>query len=292
MNRAATLPADAPARVHRPVVDGVLPGGRLAAGITLGWLGAVVLLPLAAVMLAAHPEDPAGFLAISLEPRVLASYRLSFGMSLAAAAIDLVAGLLIAWVLVRYSFPGRRLLDTLVDLPFALPTAVAGIALGNLYAPTGWLGAPLAALGIEVTFKPLGVLVALTFIGLPFVVRTVQPVLVDIAAELEEVAATLGATRWQTFRHVVLPAILPAALTGFTLALARAVGEYGSVIFVTGNIPYVSEITPLVIISRLEEYDYRGAAVVGATMLVFSFAMLFVINALQAWGQRRTGSSR
>lgn len=292
MNRAATLSAGAPARVHRPVVDGVLPGGRLAAGITLGWLGAIVLLPLAAVMLAAHPEDPAGFLAISLEPRVLASYRLSFGMSLAAAAIDLVAGLLIAWVLVRYSFPGRRLLDTLVDLPFALPTAVAGIALGNLYAPTGWLGAPLAALGIEVTFKPLGVLVALTFIGLPFVVRTVQPVLVDIAAELEEVAATLGATRWQTFRHVVLPAILPAALTGFTLALARAVSEYGSVIFVTGNIPYVSEITPLVIISRLEEYDYRGAAVVGATMLVFSFAMLFVINALQAWGQRRTGSSR
>ncbi|HAZ60283.1 MAG TPA: sulfate ABC transporter permease subunit CysT [Gammaproteobacteria bacterium] len=277
------------ARVRRPLVDGVLPGGRLAAGITIGWLGAIVLLPVAAVILASQPLDAAGFLAVSLEPRVLASYRLTFGMSLAAAAIDLVAGVLIAWVLVRYHFPGRRLLDTLVDLPFALPTAVAGIALGNLYAPNGWLGAPLAALGIEVAFKPLGVLVALTFIGLPFVVRTVQPVLVEIAAELEEVAATLGATRWQTFRHVVLPAILPAALTGFTLAFARAVGEYGSVIFVTGNIPYVSEITPLVIISRLEEYDYRGAAVVGATMLIFSFAILFVINALQAWGQRRSG---
>jgi len=275
--------------MNRPLVDGVLPGGRLAAGITFGWLGAMVLLPVAAVIVASQPLDAAGFLATSLEPRVLASYRLTFGMSLAAATIDLVAGMIIAWVLVRYSFPGRRLLDTLVDLPFALPTAVAGIALGNLYAPNGWLGAPLAALGIEVAFKPLGVLVALTFIGLPFVVRTVQPVLLEVAAELEEVAATLGATRWQTFRHVVLPAILPAALTGFTLALARAVGEYGSVIFVTGNIPYVSEITPLVIISRLEEYDYRGAAVVGATMLVFSFAMLFVINALQAWGQRRTG---
>ncbi len=291
MSTAATL---APAgrrepHVRRPLVDGVLPGGRLAAGITIGWLGAIVLLPVAAVILASQPLDVAGFLAVSLEPRVLASYRLTFGMSLAAAAIDLVAGVLIAWVLVRYHFPGRRLLDTLVDLPFALPTAVAGIALGNLYAPNGWLGAPLALLGIEVAFKPLGVLVALTFIGLPFVVRTVQPVLVEIAAELEEVAATLGATRWQTFRHVVLPAILPAALTGFTLALARAVGEYGSVIFVTGNIPYVSEITPLVIISRLEEYDYRGAAVVGATMLIFSFAILFVINALQAWGQRRSG---
>lgn len=275
--------------MSRRLVDGLLPGGPLAAGITFGWLGAMVLLPVAAVIVASKPLDAAGFLAISLEPRVLASYRLTFGMSLAAAAIDLIAGMIIAWVLVRYSFPGRRLLDTLVDLPFALPTAVAGIALGNLYAPNGWLGAPLAALGIEVAFKPLGVLVALTFIGLPFVVRTVQPVLVEVAAELEEVAATLGATRWQTFRHVVLPAILPAALTGFTLALARAVGEYGSVIFVTGNIPYVSEITPLVIISRLEEYDYRGAAVVGATMLVFSFVMLFVINALQAWGQRRTG---
>lgn len=275
----------------RPWLTGVLPGRRIAGGITLTWIGLTVLLPLAAVVVAAQVGDINGFLTTALAPRVLASYRLTFGMALAAALFDLVAGVLIAWVLVRYSFPGRRLLDTLIDLPFALPTAVAGIALGNLYAPSGWLGAPLGLLGIEVAFKPLGILVALAFIGLPFVVRTVQPVLVEAAVELEEVAATLGASRWQSFRFVILPVILPAALTGFTLALARGVGEYGSVIFVTGNIPFVSEITPLVIISKLEQYDYRGAAVVGTSMLGLSFALLIVINSLQAWEQRRRGGS-
>ena len=220
----------------------------------------------------------------------MASYRLTFGASLGAAAINAVFGLLVAWVLVRYRFPGRRLVDALVDLPFALPTAVAGIALTGLFAPNGWIGALLAPLGIKVAFTPLGVLVALTFIGLPFVVRTVQPVLEELPRELEEAAATLGASRWQSFRRVVFPIVLPALLTGFALAFARAIGEYGSVIFIAGNMPMVSEITPLLIITKLEQYDYAGATAIAVVMLVVSFALLLAINVLQAWTRRRQGA--
>jgi sulfate transport system permease protein len=222
-------------------------------------------------------------------PRVVASYKLSFGASLLAAAINVVFGLMLAWALVRYTFPGKKLVDALIDLPFALPTAVAGIALTALYAKNGWLGQVLEPLGIKVAFTPLGVLVALVFIGLPFVVRTVQPILEDLDAEFEEAAASLGASRLQTFRRVVFPALLPALLTGFALAFARAVGEYGSVIFIAGNIPMVSEITPLMIITKLEQYDYQGATAVASVMLMFSFALLLLINGLQAWTSRRMG---
>ena len=224
-------------------------------------------------------------------PRVMASYRLSFGASLLAAAINVVFGLMLAWSLVRYNFPGRRIVDALVDLPFALPTAVAGIALTALYAPNGWLGQYLEPLGIKVAFTPLGVLVALIFIGVPFIVRTVQPVLEDLDVEFEEAAASLGATRLQTIRRVVLPALAPALLTGFALAFARAVGEYGSVIFIAGNLPMVSEITPLIIITKLEQYDYAGATAVAAVMLVVSFILLLIINALQAWTARSSERS-
>jgi sulfate transport system permease protein len=223
---------------------------------------------------------------------VLASYRLSFGMALAAAAINALFGLMLAWALVRYSFPGKRLVDALVDVPFALPTAVAGIALTAVYAKNGWLGQFLEPLGIQVAFKPLGVLVALVFIGLPFIVRTVQPVLEDLDTELEEAAASLGAQRWQIFRHVILPVLLPALLTGFALAFARAVGEYGSVIFIAGNLPMVSEITPLMIITRLEQYDYAGATAIAVVMLLFSLLLLLIINGLQAWTATRTGRNR
>ena len=219
-------------------------------------------------------------------PRVMASYRLSFGASLLAAAINVVFGLMLAWSLVRYSFPGRRIVDALIDLPFALPTAVAGIALTALYAPNGWLGHYLELIGIKVAFTPLGVLVALVFIGVPFIVRTVQPVLEDLDVEFEEAAASLGATRLQTIRRVVLPALAPALTTGFALAFARAVGEYGSVIFIAGNLPMVSEITPLIIITKLEQYDYAGATAVAAVMLIVSFVLLLIINALQAWTAR------
>jgi len=221
---------------------------------------------------------------------VMASYRLTFGASLGAAAINTVFGLLVAWVLVRYRFPGRRLADALVDLPFALPTAVAGIALAGLFAANGWIGSLLGPLGINVAYTPLGVLVALTFIGLPFVVRTVQPVLEELPRELEEAAATLGASRWSIFRRVVFPIVLPALITGFALAFARAIGEYGSVIFIAGNMPMVSEITPLVIITKLEQYDYTGATAIAVVMLGVSFALLLVINLLQAWTRRRQGA--
>jgi sulfate transport system permease protein len=221
--------------------------------------------------------------------RVVASYKLSFGASLIAAAINAVFGLILAWGLVRYTFPGKKLVDALIDLPFALPTAVAGISLTALYAKNGWLGQYLEPLGIKIAFGPAGVLVALIFIGLPFIVRTVQPILEDLDAEFEEAAASLGATRWQTFRRVVLPTLLPALLTGFALAFARAVGEYGSVIFIAGNIPMVSEITPLMIITKLEQYDYRGATAIASVMLVASFVLLLVINGLQAWTSRRMG---
>ncbi len=267
----------------------VLPGFGLSMGYTLVYLSLMVLIPLSAVFLKTSTLGWESFWDVVTAPRVLASYRLSFGASLIAAALNSVFGLLLAWSLVRYSFPGKRLVDALVDLPFALPTAVAGIALTALYAGNGWLGGLLEPLGIKVAFKPLGVLVALTFIGLPFVVRTVQPVLEDIDTELEEAAASLGAHRWQTFRHVVFPILTPALLTGFALAFARAVGEYGSVIFIAGNIPMVSEITPLMIITKLEQYDYAGATAIAATMLVFSFALLLAINGLQAWSAKTRG---
>ncbi len=265
----------------------VLPGFNLALGFTLLYMGLIVLIPLSATFLKTAGMGWETFWNVVTTPRVLASYRLTFGASFLAALLNACFGLIVAWVLVRYRFPGRRFIDALVDLPFALPTAVAGIALTALYAGNGWIGQYLAVLGIKVAFTPLGVLVALIFIGLPFVVRTVQPVLEDVEAEVEEAAACLGADRWQTFRLVILPAIWPALLTGFALAFARAIGEYGSVIFIAGNIPMVSEITPLLIITKLEQYDYRGATAIAVVMLVISFVLLLIINLLQWWSRRR-----
>lgn len=264
----------------------VLPGFGLSLGFTLAYLSLIVLIPLAAVFINTATLSLGAFWETVTTPRVVATYKLSFGASLLAAAINVAFGVLLAWSLVRYTFPGRRLIDALVDLPFALPTAVAGISLTALYAKNGWLGQYLEPLGIKVAFTPLGVLVALIFIGLPFVVRTVQPVLEDLDVEFEEVAASLGATRWQTIWRVVIPTLLPAILTGFALAFARAVGEYGSVIFIAGNLPMISEITPLIIITKLEQYDYVGATAVAAVMLVVSFALLLLINLLQAWTRR------
>lgn len=268
----------------------VLPGFGLSLGYTLVYLSLIILLPVAVVFITASELDAAEFWGIATEPRVVASYKLSFGASLLAAAINAVFGLMLAWSLVRYSFPGKRVVDALIDLPFALPTAVAGIALTSLYARNGWIGQYVEGeLGFRVAYTPWGVLVALVFIGVPFVVRTVQPVLEDLEIELEEAAASLGARRWQTFRHVILPVVLPALLTGFALAFARAVGEYGSVIFIAGNMPMVSEITPLIIITKLEQFDYVGATAVAAVMLVVSFILLLLVNILQAWAARRTG---
>ncbi|QKJ66922.1 sulfate ABC transporter permease subunit CysT [Deefgea piscis] len=264
----------------------VLPGFNLALGYSVLYLSLIVLLPLAALISKSMGLDWASFWAIVTEPRVVASYKVTFGASLIAALINLFVGLLIAWVLVRYSFPGKRFIDALVDLPFALPTAVAGIALATLYAPNGLLGAPLDQLGIKIAFTPAGIVLALTFITLPFVVRTVQPVLEDMEKELEEAASSLGATRWQIFCKVILPTIFPALLTGFTLAFARAIGEFGSVIFIAGNMPFKSEITPLMIISKLEQYDYLGATAIAVVMLVVSFALLLLINGLQWWVTR------
>jgi sulfate transport system permease protein len=266
----------------------VLPGFGLSLGFTLAYLSLIVLIPLSAVFIKTAGMSWESLVNAVTAPRVVASYKLSFGAALLAAAINVVFGLLLAWGLVRYTFPGKKLVDALIDLPFALPTAVAGISLTALYAPNGWLGSLLEPLGIQVAFKPLGVLVALVFIGLPFVVRTIQPILEDLDAEFEEAAASLGATRFQTFRRVVLPTLTPALLTGFALAFARAVGEYGSVIFIAGNIPMISEITPLLIITKLEQYDYKGATAIASVMLVFSFALLLVVNGLQAWTSRRT----
>ena len=270
----------------------VLPGFKLTLGYTLTYLSLLILIPLAAVFIKSAELTWAEFLAVVTAPQVVATYKLSFGASLLAAAINAVFGLLLAWSLVRYSFPGKQLVDALVDLPFALPTAVAGIALTALYARNGWIGEHLEPLGIKVAFTPLGVLVALVFIGLPFVVRTVQPILEDLDTEIEEAAASLGARRWQIFYHVILPILLPALLTGFALAFARAVGEYGSVIFIAGNLPYVSEITPLMIITKLEQYDYRGATAIATVMLLASFVLLLLINGLQAWAAKRTGRDR
>jgi len=264
-----------------------LPGFGLAMGFTLVYISLLVLVPLSAAFIKTTALTWTQFWSIVTAPRVLASYRLSFGASLVAATINVVFGLLLAWVLVRYRFAGRRFVDALIDLPFALPTAVAGIALTAIYSTKGAIGSFLAPLGIKVSFTPLGVMVALVFIGLPFVVRTVQPVIAEIEREIEEAAATLGANRWQTFSRVIFPLLLPALLTGFTLAFVRALGEYGSVVFIAGNMPMVSEITPLVIITKLEQYDYSGATAVAVVMLVASFALLLLINALQCWNRKR-----
>lgn len=264
----------------------VLPGFDLALGFALFYLGLIVLVPLSAAFLKTFTLTWSQFLDATTTPRVLASYRLTFGASLLAAAVNAVFGLITAWVLVRYEFPFKRLVDAVVDLPFALPTAVAGIALTALWSGNGWIGQWLP---FKVSFTPVGVFVALVFIGLPFVVRTVQPVLEDLNRELEEAAATLGASRWQAFTKVVFPILMPALLTGFALAFARALGEYGSVIFIAGNMPMISEITPLLIITKLEQYDYAGATAIAVVMLVVSFALLLLINLLQAWSRRRTG---
>jgi len=267
--------------------NSVLPGFKPALGYTIFYLSLIVLIPLSAVFLKTSLLTWNEFWATVTAPRVLASYRLSFGASLIGALINAVFGLLVAWVLVRYRFPGKRLIDAFVDLPFALPTAVAGIALTAVYSTNGWIGSWLEPHGIKVAFTPLGVIVALTFIGLPFVVRTVQPVLEELEAEAEEAAASLGANRFQTFAKVLLPSLWPALLTGFALAFARAVGEYGSVIFIAGNMPMVSEITPLLIITKLEQYDYTGATAIAVVMLVISFVLLLAINGLQWWSSHR-----
>lgn len=264
-----------------------LPGFGITLGFTVGYLSLVVLIPLAANFLTTATMGWERFFAAVSSPRVMASYRLTFGCALGGALINAVFGFLLSWVLVRYEFPFKRIVDALVDLPFALPTAVAGIALAAVYAPNGWIGRLLAPFGIKVAFTPLGVLVALTFIGLPFVVRTVQPVLEDFEREQEEAAACLGATRWLTFRRVILPSLLPALLTGFGLAFARALGEYGSVIFIAGNVPMRSEITSLLIITKLEQYDYVGATALATVMLVVSFLLLLLLNLLQWYLQRR-----
>jgi sulfate transport system permease protein len=265
----------------------VLPGFDLALGVTLAYLSLIVLIPLSAAFLRTATMSFPQFWEAVAAPRVVAAYRLTFGASFAAALVNAVFGLLVAWVLVRYDFPFKRFIDAMVDLPFALPTAVAGITLTALYSTNGWIGQFFAP--FKISFTPLGVFVALLFIGLPFVVRTLQPVLEDVSKELEEAAATLGASRWQTFGRVIFPALTPALLTGFALAFARAVGEYGSVIFIAGNMPLVSEIVPLLIISKLEQYDVSGATAIAVVMLVMSFVMLLVINLLQAWSRRRQG---
>ena len=262
-----------------------LPGFGLALGVTLTYLSIIVLVPLTALVTRSFDEGFMDWWHTVTTPRVLASFRLSFGVSFAAAAVDMVFGTLAAWVLVRYRFPGRRIVDALVDLPFALPTAVAGITLTAIYAGNGWLGQYLEPMGLTVAYTRVGIFVALMFVGLPFIVRTVQPVLQDLDAEFEEAAASLGASRWQTFRRVLLPTLLPALLTGFTLAFARAVGEYGSVIFIAGNKPMISEIAPQLIIIKLEEYDYVGAAGIGTAMLLVSFLVLLVLNGLQRWAR-------
>lgn len=276
------------ARAGRFGERSIIPGFGLTFGVTLAWLGLIVLLPLSAVFIRTAGMGWEEFLSVAFSPRAIASYKVSFGTAFAAATVNAVFGLLLAWTLVRHDFVGKRVVNALVDLPFALPTAVAGIALTALYAENGWLGQWLVPLGIHVAFTPLGIVVALIFIGLPFVVRAVEPVLGDIGAEIEEAAATLGASALQTAWRVILPAILPALLTGFAMALARGIGEYGSVIFIAGNMPYRSEIAPLLIVTQLEQYDYAGATAIAAVMLVISFALLLVINLVQAWSRNRS----
>lgn len=284
MSSLASPPRAAPFRV--------IPGFNLTLGFTLLYLSLIVLIPLSAVFLKTFTMSWSGFWETISSPRVVASYKLSFGASLLAAAINLVFGTIVAWVLVRYRFFGKKFIDALVDLPFALPTAVAGIALTALYAPNGWIGRLLEPLGFKVAFTPIGIVVALTFIGLPFVVRTVQPVLEEAERELEEAAASLGASRLQTLLRVIFPSIFPALLTGFAMAFARATGEYGSVIFIAGNMPMISEIAPLLIVTKLEQYDYAGATAIAVVMLLISFALLLAINLLQAWARRNTEAKR
>jgi sulfate transport system permease protein len=287
---AASLSAPLAAAPVRRASKKVLPGFGLTLGYTLFYLSIIVLIPLSALLFKTFSLSWDQFVTAVTSPRVMASYRLTFGASLIAALVNLVFGLLLAWVLVRYKFPGKKIVDALVDLPFALPTAVAGISLTAILAGNGWIGQYLEPLGIKLAFTPAGVVIALIFIGLPFVVRTVQPVLEDAEKELEEAATSLGATRLQIFTKVILPHITPALLTGFAMAFARAIGEYGSVIFIAGNMPMISEITPLIIIGKLEQYDYAGATAVAVVMLVISFVLLLVINALQAWQRRFAGA--
>lgn len=268
----------------------VLPGFGLSMGITLLLLTFVVLIPLSTLFLKSATLSWSGFWDVVSSPRVLASLKLTFGVSLLAALINGFFGVIVAWVLVRYSFPGKKFIDGLVDLPFALPTAVAGITLTTLYARNGWIGAPLDKLGIPVAYTPLGILLALTFIGLPFVVRTVQPVLEDMDRDMEEAAVTLGASRWQTLRWAVFPVIFPSIVTGFTLSFARGLGEYGSVVFISGNMPFKTEITPLLIMTKLEQFDLAGASAIAVVMLLMSFVLILTINVLQWWGRRRQGT--
>ncbi len=263
-----------------------LPGFGLTLGYTLFYLGIIVLIPLAGLILRVFEMTWADFWRLATAERALAAYRLTFGASFIAAVVNLAFGSIVAWVLVRYQFPGRRILDALVDFPFALPTAVAGLTLSSLLSTNGWLGRYLEPLGIRAAFTPLGVVVALTFVGLPFVVRTLQPVLEDLELEVEEASATLGASRWRTFRMIIIPALLPSAITGFALAFARAIGEYGSVVFIAGNKPYLSEIAPLLIVIRLEEYDYHGAMAIAVVLLIISFTSLIAINLLERWAGR------
>jgi sulfate transport system permease protein len=285
----SSLPLPAAAAPQKRAPRRVLPGFNITLGYTILYLSLIVLIPLSALVFKTFTLSWDQFWAAVSSPRVLASYRLTFGASLIAALVNVVFGLLVAWVLVRYKFPGKKIVDALVDLPFALPTAVAGISLTALLAGNGWVGQFFEPYGIQLAFNPNGVVIALIFIGLPFVVRTVQPVLEDTEKELEEAATSLGATRWQIFRHVILPSIAPALLTGFAMAFARAIGEYGSVIFIAGNMPMVSEITPLIIIGKLEQYDYAGATAVATVLLLFSFILLLIINGLQAWQRKRSG---
>jgi sulfate transport system permease protein len=266
-----------------------LPGFGLTLGFTTFFLSAVVLLPLAALVIRATGMPLQDLFAVLTDERAIASYRLSFGAAFLAAAVNCVFGFVVAWSLVRYDFPGRRLLDAMIDLPFALPTAVSGIALATVFSPTGWLGLKLAQAGVQVAYTRVGVVVALVLIGLPFVVRSVQPALIEVRRELEDAAESLGAGGWHVFRRIILPTVLPALATGFTLAFARGIGEYGSVVFIAGNLPLKTEITPLLIVIKLEQYDYDGAAALGFMMLAMSFVMLFAINLVQSWGQRRLG---
>jgi sulfate transport system permease protein len=265
----------------------IIPGFGLTMGFTIAWLSLIVLIPLSALFLRAAGLGWSEFLAVGFSERAMAAYRISFGTAFAAAVINGVFGLLTAWVFVRYEFPGKRVLNAMVDLPFALPTAVAGIALTALYSPNGWVGQFLDPLGIKVAYTPIGITIALVFIGLPFIVRSVEPVLADVSVDVEDAALSLGARPWQVFLRVILPAIMPALLTGFALALARGIGEYGSVIFIAGNMPFKSEIAPLLIVTQLEQYDYAAATAIATVMLLASFAMLLVINVIQAWTRRK-----
>ncbi len=294
MEMTSTLsPALAPriavraARPRKPARRSVIPGFGLTMGLTLAWLSLIVLIPLSTVFVRTLGLGWEGFMRAAFSPRALAAYEVSFGASLSAASLNAVFGLLTAWILVRYDFPGRRIVNALVDLPFALPTAVAGIALTALYAGNGWIGRILAPLGITLAYTPLGITLALVFVGLPFIVRAVEPVLEEVSAEVEEAAASLGASPLQVFVRVIFPEILPALLTGFALAFARGLGEYGSVIFIAGNMPFKSEIAPLLIVTQLEQYDYAGAAAIATAMLLAAFAMLLAINLVQAWSRRR-----